>query len=591
MRALLWNIRGFGHAGRRTQLKDYIRKEAIDIVGLQETIRSEFRHHDILAIDPLERFVWHHKPATGHSGGMLLGFCSDTFEVLTWEVGIFFIAANIRVRASLRELVIVQVYGPADHSRSAEFLVELEAKVREVSVAQLPLMVGGDFNLIRSGADKNNDNINWPRVAMFNNAVASMALREVARTGARYTWTNKQLAPVRSVLDRVFMSPDWEVVFPLCSLLAETRIGSDHVPLILSSGEDRIRRSPRFFFETAWFEVPDFDSIFRERWLRSVQLAGQQRGPMEFWIAVGGRLRASLKGWGANQGRADKILRERLLAEITVLDNQADTRPFSEQEWAHRYALEGQVEALLRSEEEYWRRRGGLKWTLKGDANTQYFHAYANGRRRKCSILRLQSEQGLLLQHSEITQHIYDFYISLMGTDEAQQARLSTDVWLPYQKVLHSENEELGLAFLPKEIDDALLSMRTDMAPGPDGWPVAMFKHFWPLLRDPIYEVCNGFMRGFVDIARLNYGVLSLIPKVPGADNIRQYRPIALINVPFKICAKSCATRLSPIAHRTISRAQSAFIRGRNILEGPLALQETLHELKRTHEPARSSLN
>ena len=84
-----------------------------------------------------------------------------------------------------------------------------------------------------------------------------------------------------------------------------------------------------------------------------------------------------------------------------------------------------------------------------------------------------------------------------MGTDEAQHACLSADVWLPSQKVLHSENEELGLAFLPKEIDDALLSMRADTAPGPDGWPVAMFKHFWPLLRDPIYEVCNGFMRGF----------------------------------------------------------------------------------------------
>ena len=85
--------------------------------------------------------------------------------------------------------------------------------------------------------------------------------------------------------------------------------------------------------------------------LRCVQLAGQQRGPMEFWITVGGRLRASLKGWGANQGRDDKVLRARLLGEITLLDNQADTCPFSEQEWAHRYALEGQVEALLRSEE------------------------------------------------------------------------------------------------------------------------------------------------------------------------------------------------------------------------------------------------
>ena len=95
------------------------------------------------------------------------------------------------------------------------------------------------------------------------------------------------------------------------------------------------------------------------------------------------------KGWGANQGRDDKVLRARLLGEIALLDNQADTQPFSEQEWAHRYALEGQVEALLRSEEEYWRRRGGLKWTLKGDANTGYFHAYANGCRRKCLILRL----------------------------------------------------------------------------------------------------------------------------------------------------------------------------------------------------------
>ena len=73
-----------------------------------------------------------------------------------------------------------------------------------------------------------------------------------------------------------------------------------------------------------------------------------------------------------------------------------------------------------------------------------------------------------------------------MGTDEAQRARLRADVWLPSEKVLDSENEELGLAFLPKEIDDALLSMKSDTAPGPDGWPVVMFKHFWPLLRSHI---------------------------------------------------------------------------------------------------------
>ena len=154
MRALFWNIRGYGHAGRHTQLRDYIRKEGIDIVGLQETIKSDFRHQDVLAIDPLERFSWHHSPANGHSGGMLLGFCGATYEVLSWEAGTFFLAANIRVRASLCELVVVQVYGPADHSRSTEFLGELEAKVLAVAATHVPLMVGGDFNLIRSDADQ-----------------------------------------------------------------------------------------------------------------------------------------------------------------------------------------------------------------------------------------------------------------------------------------------------------------------------------------------------------------------------------------------------------------------------------------------------
>ena len=115
---------------------------------------------------------------------------------------------------------------------------------------------------------------------------------------------------------------------------------------------------------------------------------------------------------------------------------------------------------------------------------------------------------------------------------------------------------------------------------------VAVFKRFWQVLKGPIFDVCNGFMRGSVDISRLNFGVLSLIPKVQGADCIRLFRPIALINVPFKICSKACTTRLSPVAHRIISRNQSAFIRGRNILEGPLALQEIIHSLKRTRQPA-----
>jgi hypothetical protein len=87
-------------------------------------------------------------------------------------------------------------------------------------------------------------------------------------------------------------------------------------------------------------------------------------------------------------------------------------------------------------------------------------------------------------------------------------------------------------------------------------------------------------MLGRVDIARLNFGILTLIPKVAGAEEIRQFRPIALINVIFKFVAKAIVLRLSPIAHRAISTMQAMFIKRRHTLEGVLSLQEIIHETK-----------
>jgi endonuclease/exonuclease/phosphatase family metal-dependent hydrolase len=81
---------------------------------------------------------------------------------------------------------------------------------------------------------------------LFNDNIAAWALREIPRTGARFTWKNRQLNPVRSTLDRVFISPAFEAVFPLCALTAETSLGSDHTPLVFDTGEGFPARSNRF---------------------------------------------------------------------------------------------------------------------------------------------------------------------------------------------------------------------------------------------------------------------------------------------------------------------------------------------------------
>ncbi|CAM0884540.1 unnamed protein product [Alopecurus aequalis] len=184
MRGLIYNIRGFGQSGRRSQLKDYIKRERPDIIGLQETIRQDFTDMELRSLEFGGQFGWNWLPANGHSGGLLLGFRDECFEVGEWKKGTFFLSAMLWQRNCKVKWCFMLVYGPADHSRTDEFLGELE---HEVTNCDLPLVVEGDFNLIRGAGDKNNSNLNWPRINRFNDAIAAMSLREIDRVGARYT--------------------------------------------------------------------------------------------------------------------------------------------------------------------------------------------------------------------------------------------------------------------------------------------------------------------------------------------------------------------------------------------------------------------
>lgn len=164
MRYILWNLRGFGHAGRRLLLKEYILKDIIDVVALQETIKSDFSHRDLLSIDPMQRFSWHWLAAAGHSGGILLGCNKDVLEVTRWERRAFFVAAVVHHRVADATWLIASVYGLADHDRSVDFLGEIHELVIRCDGSGLPVLLGEDFNLIRSRVDKSYDHIDWLRV-------------------------------------------------------------------------------------------------------------------------------------------------------------------------------------------------------------------------------------------------------------------------------------------------------------------------------------------------------------------------------------------------------------------------------------------
>jgi mannosylglycoprotein endo-beta-mannosidase len=121
--------------------------------------------------------------------------------------------------------------------------------------------------------------------------------------------------------------------------------------------------------------------------------------------------------------------------------------------------------------------------------------------------------------------------------------------------------------------------MEYNKAPGPDGFPAKFYQTFWDTIKGDLLYLFSSLHAGQLELFRLNFSEIVLLPKVNEAEKIHQYRPICLLNVNFKIFTKVATLRLKTVADHVVRPSQTAFMQGRNILDGVVTLHETVHEL------------
>jgi hypothetical protein len=72
---------------------------------------------------------------------------------------------------------------------------------------------------------------------------------------------------------------------------------------------------------------------------------------------------------------------------------------------------------------------------------------------------------------------------------------------------------------------------------------------------------------GRLDLYRLNFALVTLIPKEQDARTMNKFRTISLLNCSYKIFTKVLTNRLEIVADSLITSNQITFIKGRYILE------------------------
>ncbi|GJS43784.1 putative RNA-directed DNA polymerase, eukaryota, reverse transcriptase zinc-binding domain protein, partial [Tanacetum coccineum] len=126
------------------------------------------------------------------------------------------------------------------------------------------------------------------------------------------------------------------------------------------------------------------------------------------------------------------------------------------------------------------------------------------------------------------------------------------------------------------EIKKAVWDCGGDRAPGPDGFSFKFFTTFWDLIEDDVVRFVQEFSHTNIIPKGCNSSFIALISKVPNVKIVYDFRPISLIGCQYKIISKILANRHSKVIGNLISLVQTTFLKRRNILDGPLILNEVM---------------
>jgi hypothetical protein len=135
------------------------------------------------------------------------------------------------------------------------------------------------------------------------------------------------------------------------------------------------------------------------------------------------------------------------------------------------------------------------------------------------------------------------------------------------------------------EVDQAIQELPTGKALGLDGFTIDFFHSCWSMLREEVWQLMEESRSSRKFLPTLNATFLTLIPKEERFTNLRNFRPITLCNVIYKIISKVISLRLKHILPFIISKEQSGYVEGRQIMDSVILVHEIIHSLKSTRTP------
>ena len=566
------NVHGLRDPRKCSKVATWLSGREEMIFFLQETYFAE--PSDLRYLESLWRGKIFSSFGTNHSRGVLTLF-KDSLPLNSHHTTSDNDGRWINVVAEINnsKLQLFNIYAPCPVGERATFFDLLPSHIR----GGLPTIIGGDFNCIEDlYLDKLGGDTQPGKTALnsLRALTSSFSLVDIFRSmnpsAQVFTWTNSN---VSSRLDKFLISPDILANSTHADITIFPFSDHDAPTLCFSQPNCPPRGRGVWKFNTSLLEYDEFTKKMKAFLLFWSSRKKDFAGKLDVWWDIGKKkIRGRCKTFSKKLAKEKKQRRRDLEDELQAIS--FSTNP---EDKIKANLIRKEVELIDMNAINGARIRSKALEYQCDEKSSRYFFSLENSRQAKKAIKKLKTPAGKIIEEGhELLDFIAEFYQSLYSnecTDPLNESLLlnSIDKFVP--------DELKSLLDEPLSKDECLIAlkdMKPDKSPGSDGLPAEFYTFFWDIIGEHLVEVFKFcYSRGLLTES-MRLAILSLLYKKGDVELLKNWRPISLLNVDYKISSKAFALRLQQVLPFVLNKDQTCSVPGRSIFENLMLVRDSI---------------
>lgn len=591
---LSFNVRGLRDEHKRTSIFNYVRRKNIDLCLIQEAHCTE-KEENIWENQWGGKIIFSHGASNARGVIVLIKPSLDCkiIDIYKDNQGRY-LEVNCSIQGT--NFKVINLYAPNNEMARLNFLKDIKNRLdkEDREIYKGKIILGGDLNLVqdehldRKGGTQNFSNLYKLGITTLTGIKEEHDMVDLWRlkhpTTKRFTWRQKNPL-ISSRLDVFLVSTLLSDYAVEIDILPSFR--SDHSPVVMSIKTFENRKGPGLWKLNNTFLD---DSKYIEKISGLINNLKQNQDIFAdqrvWWEYLKYKIREFSLNYGRQRAKETRENEKHYESELKLIEEKIDSLQ-NDNELSQLNQRKDEITANIlemdRIKTEGIILRSRCRWHEEGEKNNKYFLNLCSRNKVKTTVNKLLREDGIETQNqNEIIEMQKSFYKKLYAKQNTETTAAKTHYLRSINtSTLSNEDKIAGEGLLTlDELTKSMKSFKNNKTPGNDGLTVEFYRKFWGPLCKPLLDTLNySYSVGELSLSQ-RQAVITLLDKGKDRQLLKNWRPLSMLNVDYKLGSKAIAERIKLYLPKLIHTNQVGYISGRHISNNIRAISDILEYTK-----------